>query len=235
MQAVILAGGKGTRLKPYTLSFPKPLVPIGNYPILEIIIRQLAKSGFKELVISTGYLAQLIEAYCGDGSKWGVKIRYVHEEKPLNTAGALQLIGGLEDNFLVINGDVLTTVDYGALYREHLAKKATATVTATMRETKVDSGVLEVDSSGVMQSYTEKPTYKHLVSMGIYILSREATKLIKKGEAIGMPDLLLRIKADGGKVYCHKTDSYWLDIGRIDDYARAQEEFPEKENLFLGN
>ena len=233
MQAVILAGGKGTRLKPFTVSLPKPLVPVGDYPIIEIIIRQLAKQGFKEIIISTGHLAQLIQAYCGDGKRWGVAIRYVHEDKPLDTAGSLKLIDGLADNFLVMNGDILTTLDYGALVREHQAKGIAATTATTIREVKIDFGVPAVNDDGFMNGYTEKPTYTFLVSMGVYVLSRSMVDLIQKNEAIGMPDLLLRAFNKGGKVFCHKSSCYWLDIGRLDDYERAQDEFNQRKREFL--
>lgn len=233
MQAIILAGGKGTRLKPYTISFPKPLVPIGDYPILEIIIRQLASFGFDRVTISTGHLAELIEAYFGDGSRWGVKIEYVREYTPLNTAGALKLVEGCEDNFLVMNGDVLTTLDYGKLLELHTEKGVKATIAAKTRESKIDFGVLKLDGEDFLSEYIEKPVYTFSVSMGVYVLSKEVRDIIKDGESIGMPDLLLRLKDSGEKVYCHRSDCYWLDIGRIDDYEKAQEEFEAKKHIFL--
>lgn len=233
MQAIILAGGKGTRLKPYTISFPKPLVPIGDYPILEIIIRQLVSFGFDRVTISTGHLAELIEAYFGDGSRWGVKIEYVREYTPLNTAGALKLVEGCEDNFLVMNGDVLTTLDYGRLLELHAKKGVKATIAAKTRESKIDFGVLKLDEEDFLSEYIEKPVYTFSVSMGVYVLSKEVRDLIKDGESIGMPDLLLRLKDSGEKVYCHRSDCYWLDIGRIDDYEKAQEEFEAKKHIFL--
>lgn len=234
MQAVILAGGKGTRLKPYTISFPKPLVPVGDYPILEVIIRQLAKQGFKEIVISTGHLAELIEAYFREGERWGVRIRYVREDRPLNTAGALALIDGLAENFLVMNGDVLTTLDYGQLFQIHSEKRVGATIGTKVRESKIDFGVVGIDGQGYLDSYTEKPVYTFSVSMGVYVLNRSVISFIGSGEPLSMPDLLLRIHANNKKVYCHKSDCYWLDIGRVDDYERAQEEFSSRANLFLG-
>jgi NDP-sugar pyrophosphorylase family protein len=233
MQAVLLAGGKGTRLKPYTISFPKPLVPLGEYPIIEVIIRQLHKAGINEIIISTGHLAGLIEAYCGDGSKWGVKIRYVREDKPLNTAGALKLVQGLEDHFLVMNGDILTNLDYRTLIKQHLDKKAAATVAVRTRESKIDFGVVDHDAEGFLTHYTEKPVYKFLVSMGVYVMSKAVLDLIAVDEAIGMPDLLLRIKAKGGKVFCMQTECSWLDIGRVDDYENAQETFASNAEAFL--
>lgn len=233
MQAIILAGGKGTRLKPYTMSFPKPLVPIGQYPILEIIIRQLAFFGFKRITISTGYLAELIEAYFGCGERWGVSIEYVREHTPLNTAGALKLVHGCEDNFLVMNGDVLTTIDYGKLYAFHLAKGNKATVASKVRESKIDFGVLKLDEKDYLSDYIEKPVYTFWVSMGVYVLSNDSINHICDGESIGMPDLLLRLKKAGEKVYCYKSDCYWLDIGRVDDYEKAQEDFEANKNNFL--
>lgn len=235
MQAVILAGGKGTRLRPYTISFPKPLVPIGDYPILEIIIRQLALYGFDRVTISTGHLAELIEAYFGNGERWGVNIEYVREYTPLNTAGALKLVENCEDNFLVMNGDILTTLDYGKLFALHLEEGVKATVASRIRESKIDFGVLKLDRQGYLQEYIEKPVYTFLVSMGVYVLSKDCKNLIHDGESLGMPDLLLRFKAAGEKVYCHKSDCYWLDIGRIDDYEKAQEEFETNKSLFITN
>lgn len=235
MQAIILAGGKGTRLKPYTTIFPKPLVPIGGYPILEIIIRQLVRTGFDKITISTGYLAELIEAFFGNGERWGVAIEYVREYTPLNTAGALKLVEKCEDNFLVMNGDVLTTLDYGKLFNLHIEKGFKATVATKSRESVIDFGVLKFDVQGLLQEYLEKPVYPFSVSMGIYVLSRDCKTFINQGESIGMPDLLLRMMKNGENVYCHKSDCYWLDIGRVDDYEKAQEEFEVRKKEFLGD
>ena len=235
MQAIILAGGKGTRLRPYTISFPKPLVPIGDYPILEIIIRQLARFGFERITISTGHLAELIEAYFGNGNRWGVDIEYVREDVPLNTAGALKLVENCEEDFLVMNGDVLTTLDYAELFSIHRENKAMATIASKVRESKIDFGVLNCNGDGFLTGYQEKPVYTFTVSMGVYVLSRSCQDLIGEGESLGMPDLLLRIKDSGEKVYCHRNDSYWLDIGRVDDYELAQNEFDARKKEFLGD
>jgi NDP-sugar pyrophosphorylase family protein len=225
MRAIILAGGKGTRLRPLTLNFPKPLVPVGDAPILEVVIRQLAAAGFTRVTISTGYLAELIEAYFSDGAKWGIAIDYVREDAPLSTAGPLKLVGDLPEHFLVMNGDVLTDVDYAGLVREHIESGAAATVATTTREAKIDFGVVEADDEGWLDRWTEKPVYSFDVSMGVYVVSRASVDLIADGEALGMPDLLLRAVDNGGRVLCRKCDCYWLDIGRVDDYETAQKDF----------
>lgn len=234
MQAVILAGGKGTRLKPYTISFPKPLVPIGDYPILEVIIRQLVRYGFDRVTISTGHLAELIEAYFGDGRRWGVQIEYVRELVPLNTAGALKLVQNCEEDFLVLNGDILTTLNYAELVAIHKDSGAKATVASKIRESKIDFGVLKYGEDGFLSDYIEKPVYTFAVSMGAYVLSKTCQEIIGEGESLGMPDLLLRIKNNGDRVYCHRSNCYWLDIGRVDDYETAQDEFEVHKGDFLG-
>ncbi len=224
-QAVILAGGKGTRLRPFTATLPKPLVPVGDYPIIEIVLRQLKHFGFKDIIISTGHLAELIEAYCGDGRRWGVKIRYVREDKPLSTAGALKLIRGLQPRFLTINGDLLTSLDFGKLYDRHRAEKADAVIAVCERLWKIDFGVIGLDANDRLLSYTEKPSYPYLVSMGVNVFSRDALKHIAPGEALGIPDLIQRITADGGCVIGYRNKAHWLDIGRPEDYETVQELF----------
>lgn len=234
MRAVLLAGGRGTRLRPYTTVFPKPLVPVGDYPVLEIVVRQLARQGFDRVTVSTGHLAQLIEAYFGNGSKWGVAIDYVREERPLSTAGCLGLIEPPDEPFLVMNGDVLATLDYAAFLRGHAADVAEATVAVTERESQIDFGVAEIGPDGCLAGWTEKPCYTFAVSMGIYALSPAVLKLIGTDEELGMPDLLLRVRDGGGRVRCHRSDAYWMDIGRVDDYARAQDEFEHMRPALLG-
>lgn len=233
MQAVILAGGKGTRLRPYTTSLPKPLVPLGDYPILEIILRQLSRQGFKDVVISTGHLAELIEAYCGKGKKWKLRIRYAREDKPLNTAGCLRTIRGLKPHFLVVNGDILTDLSFKKLYQHHRKQKGWATLGVVPRESKVDYGVVELGPDSTLAKYIEKPRLPYLVSMGVNVFDRRAIRYIRKGEAIGIPDLVLRLTARGKKVYCYKNDASWLDIGRPEDYQTAQDLFERDRNRFL--
>ncbi|MBI3298589.1 MAG: NTP transferase domain-containing protein [Elusimicrobia bacterium] len=222
MQAVILAGGKGTRLRPFTTSLPKPLVPLGEQPIIEVILRQLKAAGFKEVVVSVGHLAELIAAYCGDGKRWGLRLRYAREAKPLSTAGALREISGLAPNFLTINGDILTTLSAKALFADHMKSKAHATVAVCQRTTTVSFGVITLDAKKRVTAYTEKPSLTYSVSMGVNVFSRESLKLIKKGEALGIPEFIDRIRAKGGLVRGYPTKAEWLDIGRPEDYETAQ-------------
>ena len=233
MQTVILAGGKGARLNPYTAILPKPLVPVGEYPILEIIIRQLKKCGIEDLIISTGHLAQLIESYFGDGRRLGVKIRYVKEAKPLGTAGAIGIIDGLKDNFIVMNGDILTTLNYKRLFDFHLAKKGLAAIGITRRLIKDEYGVIEVGRNSELGNYIEKPTHSFYVSMGVNVLNIRCRDYIERNESIGMPELFLRIKKDKKKVYCYENRDFWLDIGRIEDFRAAQEVFINNKHKFI--
>lgn len=226
-QAVILAGGKGTRLRPFTATLPKPLVPVGDHPIIEIVLRQLKHFGFTDVVISTGHLAELIAAYCGNGRRWGLRIRYVREDKPLGTSGSLKMIRGLQPTFLTINGDVLTTLDFGALYESHRRRGAAATVGVCERVSPIDFGVIELDGRDALSGYTEKPSHRYLVSMGVNVFDRRVLRHIRSGEFLGIPDLIRRVLAAEGRVYGFRNKAEWLDIGRPDDYAAAQEIFAE--------
>lgn len=233
IQVVILAGGEGQRLRPYTTVLPKPLMPVDDMPILEIIIRQLQSCQLKNIVISTGYLSELIRAYFGNGTKWGVSIKYVNEKKPLGTAGALKNIRNLAEHVLVINGDVLTNLKFDKLVSFHKKSKAYATVTVTKRIVKTDYGVITASRSGDLEDYIEKPSYESFVSTGIYALHKSAIFYIKAGEFLGMPDLLLRIKNDTNKVCCFKPKMSWFDLGRMDDFAVAQDVYKKNRSKFL--
>lgn len=233
VRAVILAGGKGTRLRPLTAVFPKPLVPLGNKPIIEILLTRLAASGIVKVTICTGYLAELIQAVCGDGSKWGLQIEYVGEEQPLGTAGPLANIQGLTDPFLVMNGDLLTTLDFRDLVAFHRENKADFTIGVYPREVKIDFGVIQFGESHEFDGYIEKPTYHYDVSMGVNVIGANAMQHVVAGEYLDMPDLVLNTHSRGGRVKCCRQDCRWLDIGRIDDYALAQEEFQQDESAFL--
>lgn len=235
MQAVILAGGKGTRLRPFTATLPKPLVPVGDYPIIEIVLRQLKHFGFNDVVISTGHLAELIQAYCGQGKRWGLKIRYVREDRPLGTSGALKLIRGLKSDFLTINGDILTTLDFRALLQFHRKRKAAATIGVCRRRTTIDFGVITLDGDARLEAYNEKPAYDYLVSMGVNVFDRRVLDLIGRDEPLGIPELIARVRSVGDPVLGYRTDADWLDIGRPEDYEAVQEIFssPEKRARYL--
>ena len=239
MQAVLLAGGKGTRLRPYTYVLPKPLMPLGEadpMPIIEVVLRQLARFGFDDVTIITGYLTELIEAFCGDGRRFGTRLSYRREPAPLGTAGGLTLLERPGEPVLVINGDILTTLDYALMYDFHCVRKAAATITSYRREVKIDFGVLKFgDDPHVLTGYQEKPEYAFEVSMGVYILDPLAWDYLTPGRPLPMPDLLESMRQAGHDIHCYRQECYWLDIGRHDDYATANEIFDSRRGAFLGN
>jgi len=223
-RAIILAGGLGTRLRPYTTVLPKPLMPIGDRPVLDIVVRQLKRDGFDRITMATGYLAELIEAFFGDGSEYGIPIDYHREGEPLGTVGALALIPDIDDDVLVMNGDVLTDLSYGGLLDRHRGSDAAATIATQRREVQITLGVLrfeqEPDDTRLV-GYDEKPTVEYEASMGVYCFAPRALAHIKPGERIDFPDLVLRLIADGEVVRGWRSHDYWLDIGRPDDYEEA--------------
>jgi NDP-mannose synthase len=233
MRAVILAGGRGTRLRPYTTIFPKPLMPVDDMPILEIVIRQLKHAGITDIVMAVGHLAELLEAYFGNGSRLGVRIAYSREETPMGTAGPLALIPDLDETFLVMNGDVLTTIDYTALIAAHHRSAAIATIATHRRDVRIDLGVIKTDAAGRLTDYIEKPTYHYRVSMGIYIFEPAALGYIPQGQRFDFPELILRLLAAHQTVQSYSFDGYWLDIGRPDDYEQAIQEFERLKDQFL--
>lgn len=233
MRAVILSGGKGARLRPYTTLFPKPLMPIGEMPVLEIVLRQLKASGFKRATLAVSYLAELIEAFFGDGSRLGLHIDYSREDRALSTAGPLRLIGGLDETFLVMNGDILTTLDYRALVEHHRRTGAAATIAVHRRSVRIDYGVIETEADGSLARYIEKPEIHYGVSMGVNVLEPRSLAHIGEGEPLGMPDLMLRLKQAGERVITFEQPCRWLDIGRADDYADALEVFEAHRDEFL--
>ena len=225
MRAVILAGGKGVRLWPLTEVIPKPLVPIGGIPIMEVVIRQLSLQGFQRITLAVGYMADLIKAYFQDGSKWGVKIDYSCEDQPLGTAGPLALIDGLDKTFLVMNADVLTNLDYRDLVNHHRQHGGVATIGAYERQVKIDLGVIIQDGEGRIKDYVEKPTTSHLVSMGVYVFEPQTLEYIRGKVYLDFPDLVKILLKQGLPVHYYPFAGYWLDIGRHEDYAKASEEF----------
>ncbi len=233
MHAVILAGGKGTRLRPYTTVLPKPLMPIGDLPILEVVLKQLRSAGFKDITMAVGYLAELLQAFFGDGERLNLRIRYSLEKSPLGTVGPLKLIKDLPETFLVMNGDVLTTLDYKRLMNFHKEHDAKVTIASYKRNVNVDFGVLETDGNGFLRNYIEKPTLDYLVSMGVYIFQADVLNLVPDGQYFDLPDLIKALLKRGEKVAAYPFDGYWLDIGRPDDYATAIEEFEQKRHEFL--
>jgi NDP-sugar pyrophosphorylase family protein len=226
MHAVILAGGKGSRLRPYTTTLPKPLMPIGeDCSILEIVLRQLARHGFVSVTVAIGHLGQLIQALVGDGSQWGLEVDYATEDQPLGTIGpVLQVLDRLPDEFLVMNGDILTDLDYAQLLESHRASQAPITVATYAREVKIDFGVLETADRSVI-GFTEKPTLSYTVSMGVYAISKATLRRYPAGQAFGFDDLMKDLLARGDAPVSFPFDGYWLDIGRPDDYDRANAEF----------
>jgi NDP-sugar pyrophosphorylase family protein len=235
-QAVIMAGGKGTRLYPYSALFPKPLMPLGDMPILELLLRRMKSAGVTDVILAVNHLGHLIEAFFGDGSELGLRIRYSNETKPLGTAGALgNIIGDLNETFLVANGDLLTTMDLVAMGQQHLETRCDASIGIFERENKIDFGLIEFDSENRLCAYREKPTSMYYVSMGIYILQRDAVRqCLIKDEYLDMPSLLMKMQAAEGDVRCYHDDCLWLDIGRPDDFALAQNMFERNRELFLG-
>ncbi|MBE7559396.1 nucleotidyltransferase family protein [bacterium] len=227
MQAILLVGGKGTRLLPYTAVFPKSLMPIGDLPILEVVVRQLRREGFSRLVFAVGHQHEMFRAFFGDGGKWGLSITYSLEDEPLGTAGPLRLIPELDENFLMLNGDVLTDLSFGELYRLHCAGGHAATIATARRQVAIDYGTLEFDAASRLVSYREKPVLAYHVSMGVYALSRSVVELVPEKRRFDFPELVAALLAAGRRVYCHRYDGYWRDIGRGEDYARAIEEFEE--------
>ena len=230
---VILAGGRGTRLLPYTTSLPKPLMPVGPYPILEILLRQLAQQGFREITLAVGHLAGLIQAYFKDGGDWDLDITYSYETTPLGTAGPIAKMPLTSQSMLVLNGDLLTTVDFASIVRFHHEKKAAATIGTKRRTEKVDFGVIESAADGQIVEFREKPSMDYLVSMGIYVFSPDVRDFIPRNQRFDFPELLHLLLASKRSVLSYETDAYWMDIGRPDDYQQANDDFPSMESQFL--
>ena len=233
MMAIILAGGRGTRLQPFTMTIPKPLLPLGDVPIIEVVIRQLAAAGVKRIILTLGHMAHLFIATIGEISRLGVEIEYCREEEPLGTAGPIRLVNNLEEDFIVMNGDLLTTLDYHALFSTHINNNAWGTIAVSLRHVMIDYGVVIATDANLLSEYREKPTISYNVSMGINVLSRRCLDFIPHGKKFDMPQLMLAMQQAGKPVYCFKTDCYWQDIGRFDDYNRASDDFVHNAAQFL--
>lgn len=235
MKAVILAGGKGTRLAPYTKILPKPLMPIGDMPILEVLLLQLKRAGVDEVYLTVGHLAELLYAFFQDGRWLGLKIHYSYEDHPLGTAGPLSLIEGLDDTFLVTNGDVLTTLDICELVAMHHSQSALATIASHQRDVRIDFGVIETNGNGEVTGYIEKPTIDYKVSMGVYVFEPRVLNYIERNKHLDFPNLVLKLIGAGEKVFSYPYSGYWMDLGRIDDYEQAVADFEVIKPQIIGD
>lgn len=230
--AVILAGGKGSRLEPYTRETPKPLVLIGQRPIIEILIGGLRRSGIKRLHVAVNHFADKIEESLGDGSRLGMEIHYSHESMPLSTVGPVRLMENLPEHFLVVNGDILTDIDYRILYRNHIESGCKLSVAVCKREHTLDYGVITIDANCRITQFEEKPSIDRTVSMGVYLFSRELLAFVPRDQKFGFDDLMNTLLKKGEPVNAYCYDGYWLDIGRISDYHQANLDVKRIEKLF---
>jgi NDP-mannose synthase len=233
MRAVILAGGKGTRMRPYTVVLPKPLMPIGEYPILEVIVRQLAHHGFTHITMAVNHQAKIIQAFFGNGEQWRINIDYSIETKPLSTMGPLQLLKDLPENFLVMNGDILTDLNYRDFLIHHTNCNNNFTIASFERVLKSEYGVLRINEDDKLSGFEEKPEFRFDVSMGIYALNRAVLKYIPGDQPYGFDHLMLDLLADATPASVMRYGGYWLDIGRHEDYLQAIEEFDTLKGWFL--
>lgn len=232
-RAVIQAGGRGTRLAPYTYVLPKPLMPVDELPILEIVIRQLVSQGFDRITITLGHLGHLIMAVLGDGRRLGARIDYVHEDSPRGTIGAVRLVENLEEPFLVMNGDLLTDLDFGDLYRWHLAGDAPLSIATYMKPVNISLGVLKTDHAGRVIGFEEKPTLHFPCSMGVYGMNPELLELIPESRAYGLDNLMFDMLDRDIPARSYPFHGTWMDIGRPEDFQLACEIFEKQPELFL--
>jgi NDP-sugar pyrophosphorylase family protein len=232
LRAIILAGGQGRRLAPYTSVLPKPLMPVGDQAIVEILIEQLAQHGIRRITLCVGHLSHLIEAVLDGNNRGDVIIDYVREPEPLGTAGPLRLVEGLTDTFLMMNGDLLTDLDYGALIAFHRRAGNVVTIATCERKTIIDYGVLHVETTeaGIprVTRYDEKPELSLTVSMGIYVMEPAVLDYIPPGHYFDFPTLVQKLLRVGEPVDAYPFDGFWLDIGRRDDYEQALEAWEPK-------
>lgn len=233
MRAVILAGGRGTRLAPYTYVLPKPMMLVGDTAILEILLRQMKRAGINHVVLTVGHLAGLMQAFFQDGQQFDLDITYSFEPKPLGTAGPLAMVPDLDQTFLVSNGDVLTLMDINDLFDFHRQKGGICTIAMHERQVKVELGVIETDNNHQIKGYIEKPSFDFRVSMGLYVFEPEVLKYIPKGEYLDFPDLIHKLLDAGEKVIGYPFDGYWMDLGNPEDYAQANRDFERMRGQFL--
>lgn len=235
MKAVIQAGGLGTRLRPYSLILPKPLMPIGGFPVIEMLLKWLRRNGIEQVYITIGYLGHLIRAVCGNGSQWGMEITYNEEPEPLGTIGPLLLIRNYigDDTFITLNGDLLTDINLRAFAAYHRSHEGLLTIASTTKKISIDLGILETENRQV-KSFLEKPTKEYNVSMGIYCMDPAILDIIPQGVPFGFDDLMYLLLDRQLPVYVYEHDGYWMDIGRPEDFQKAQEDFKNKQKDILG-
>ncbi len=233
MRVIIMAGGAGRRLLPYTSVLPKPLMPVGERPILDIVLRQLKRYGFKRITISVGHLAELIMAFFAKGERWGLDIDYAIEDEPLGTMGPLSQIEGLTEPFIVMNGDLLTDINYRNVYDFHCKNGAALTVATYEKSVDISLGVLDVDQGSRVIGFREKPTLMFTVSMGIYVLSPSLLEMVPKHKHFGFDDLMYAMLAAKKPIQSYRHGGLWLDIGRREDYDNATEVFEAQRQKFL--
>lgn len=223
MKAVIQCGGQGTRLRPYTMVLPKPLMPVRSQPVLDLLLTWLRRNDLREVFITTGYLGHLIKSFCGDGRRWDIRIRYTDEAIPLGTIGPISMLRDeLDSTFLVINGDVITDLSLNAFARYHHRTSGMLTVATVHRQERMEFGVIE-EHDGRVTSFKEKPMLSNLVSMGVYCMEPAIFQYIPMDVPFGFDDLILCLLGRGVPVHSYIHEGIWLDIGRIDDFHSAQE------------
>lgn len=234
MHVAILAGGRGVRLRPYTTTLPKPLVPIGGeYAIIDIILQQLRAQGFRRVTLAVGHLSSLIRAFVGDGARWGITADYAEEDQPLSTIGPLfNFLDRLPEHFLVMNGDILTDLDYASLLRDHERSGAPLTIASYQRKVKIDFGTLETIGDRLVR-FSEKPTLSYGVSMGVYAISGRTLARYPKNTPLGFDQLVLDLLACDEKPRVYDFDGFWMDIGCPDDYEAANRSFQEMRSTLL--
>ncbi len=225
MQAIIMAGGKGVRLQPYTSIIPKPLLPVGEMPIIEILVKQLSFLGFTKVSIATGYLGELIQSYLGKGEKYGIEIEYSFEKRPLGTVAPLKLIPNLKENVLVMNADILTDLNYKTLMNFHIEENAAITLSVYKKRERIDYGVIDTDENSRLTAFREKPYSEVNINMGIYIINRQVLDYLPENQQVDFPDLINHLISKNKKVLGYDFKGYWQDIGQHLDYERVQEEF----------
>lgn len=233
MRAVIMAGGLGSRLAPLTTVLPKPLMPLTDRPIIDVVMRQLVAAGVNDITVSVGHLGGLIESWIRHDDDYGVPIEFLYEAEPLGTAGALGNLDRPQGTFLAMNGDILTTLDFADLARSHEASGAIATMAVKERTVAVEYGVVHASPEGNVERLEEKPTLSYTISMGVYAFDPRITDLIGPGERVDFPDLLLRAIERGETVATYPFAGHWRDIGNRDDYEQAVAEFGEAPHRFL--